>query len=272
MNLPTDLPAMLDALVAEHYNVSFALDSSGRARCLVDLTGPLGSQATGLGDTPAAALASVWPLGDLDDDTDLGDGGQYALERVADGWLAAGWLGDDTGDGQDDDVMDGPAVAAIARQATVLGDYVAGVLASGGQLASHRHALEHVGGELASLGALLAADPEAVEAGAGDELEPYCRTCGHWIGYFLGLDGWQHYRGEPARGGRRTLYDAGHEADPAWCVPPGRSLAPADLAVVRDALADGHASQWHRGEPGAAERADAYSALLSRLAAEAADR
>lgn len=223
MNLPTDLAAMLAALLAEHYSVSFTLDSSGRARCLADLTGPLGSQATGLGDTPAAALASVWPFGDGQDD-----------------------------DGQDDDdVIDGPAVAAAARKMTVLGDYVSGALASGGQLASHRDALECVAAELAGLRALLAADPAEVEDGPGYELEPYCRTCGHWIGHFLGLDGWQHYRGDPAPGGQRTLYDAGHEADPAWCVPPGRSLAPAEVAVIRNALAD----------------TPAYVTLLGRLAA-----
>jgi hypothetical protein len=221
MNLPADLPAMLAALLAEHYNVTFTLDYSGRADYLVDMIGPLGSQATGLGDTPAAALASVWPFGD-------------------------------TYDGQDDDdVIDGPAVAAAARKMTVLGDYVSGVLASGGELVSHRHALECVAGEMATIGALLAADPVDVEDGPGYELEPYCRPCGQWIGHFLGLDGWQHFRGEPAAGGRRTLYDAGHEADPAWCVPPGRSLAPAEVAVIRDALAD----------------TPACAALLDRLAA-----
>jgi hypothetical protein len=210
MNLPTDLPAMLAALVAEHYSVSFTLDTSGRARCLADLTGPLGSQATGLGDTPAAALLSVWPFG----------GTGHGQE-----------------DGQEDEnIMDGPAVAALARKAAALSDYVSAVLAPGGQLVSHQHALEHAAGELASIGALLAADPEVIEAGAGDELEPYCRACGHWIGQFLGRDGWQHYRGEPAAGGRRTLHDAGHPAVPAWCVPPGRLLAPADVAAIRTAL------------------------------------
>jgi hypothetical protein len=205
-----DTAAMLALLVNEGYRVTFTQHPSSRGYILghgylVDLTGPLGSQATGLGDIPAAALASVWPLGDLGD--------------------------------LDDDVMDGPAIAALARKVIVLGDYVSGVLASGGEMVSHHCALEHVAGELATIGALLGADPIGVEDGPGDGLEAYCRACGHWIGHFLGLDGWQHFRGEPAAGGRRTLYDAGHDADPAWCVPPGRPLSPADMRAVRQALA-----------------------------------
>ena len=37
--------------------------------------------------------------------------------------------------------------------------------------------------------------------------------------------------------------------------------------MIRGALADAHASQWHRQEPGASGRADAYAALLDRMAA-----
>ena len=238
---PRNLAAMLAALLGDGYSAAFAMDPAGRANCfVVDLTGPLGSQATGLGDTPAAALASAWPLGDLDDD------GQ-----------------------DDDDVMDGPAIAAVARRVAGLREYITGVLAGAGEVVSHQYALEVTGGDLFVLAALLAADPSVVEDGPGDELEPYCRTCGHWIGHFLGLDGWQHYRGEPAAGGQRTLYDAGHEADPAWCIPPGRALAPADITVIRQALTD---ARWHQAQYGADDRAATYGALLGRMTGEAAGR
>jgi hypothetical protein len=61
---PRDVATMLATLLNEGYGVSFALDAAGRVDYLADLAGPLGSQATGLGGTPAAALASVWPFGD----------------------------------------------------------------------------------------------------------------------------------------------------------------------------------------------------------------
>jgi hypothetical protein len=76
------------------------------------------------------------------------------------------------------------------------------------------------------------------QADEDDGLEPYCSECGHWIGMFHGLDGWQHFRGDPAPGGQRQLYDAGHGAVPAWCQPPGRAISPADMVTVRGALAD----------------------------------
>ena len=116
---------------------------------------------------------------------------------------------------------------------------------------------------------MLFRSPSVVEDGPGDELEPYCRTCGDWIGHFLGLDDWQHYRGEPAAGGRRTLFDADHETVPAWCVPPGRALSPADITVIRQALAD---AQWHQAQHGTADRAGTYGALLGRMTGEAAER
>jgi hypothetical protein len=81
-------------------------------------------------------------------------------------------------------------------------------------------------------------------------IEPYCAECGHWIGQFLGLDGWQHFRGDPGAGGTRQLYEAGHEASPAWCEPPGRAISPADAVIIRQALAD---AEQHRRE-----RVDAY--------------
>jgi hypothetical protein len=61
------------------------------------------------------------------------------------------------------------------------------------------------------------------------------------------------------------LYDAGHEVAGADVVPAAGPLAPADIAVIRDALADAYASRWHRDEPGNRQAA-AYTALLDRLA------
>jgi hypothetical protein len=74
-------------------------------------------------------------------------------------------------------------------------------------------------------------------------LEPYCADCGGWIGMFFGLDGWQHFRGDPAPGGQRQLFDAGHQASPAWCEPPGRAISPADAATIRRALADAESTR-----------------------------
>jgi hypothetical protein len=71
-----------------------------------------------------------------------------------------------------------------------------------------------------------------------DGTEPYCLTCREWAGMFLGLEGWHHFRGDPAPGGQRTLYEADHEAVIGWIVPPGRGLSPAGLDTLRQALAD----------------------------------
>jgi hypothetical protein len=126
-------------------------------------------------------------------------------------------------------------------------------------------------------------------AGAGEEdvcggLEPYCAECGHWIGLFLGVGGWKHYRGDP-RGGKRELNDAGHDPVPAWCEPPGRVLSPADVAAVIRALEDAAAARRDRAgaccwdcassPAGACEAhlddldaADAYDQVAGMLAAE----
>lgn len=71
-----------------------------------------------------------------------------------------------------------------------------------------------------------------------DGTEPYCADCGAWTGMFYGMDGWHHFRGDPAPGGQRELYDAGHEATVAWCTPPGRAVSPADAAIIARALKD----------------------------------
>jgi hypothetical protein len=111
-----------------------------------------------------------------------------------------------------------------------------------------------------------------------DGLEPYCAGCGAWAGIFYGLDGWRHYRGDPSPGGSRELYDAGHEAEVAWCPPPGRSISPADAAVLGQAIADAEAYRRKRagdwcadcaGSPAEAcdthlddlDQADAYAEL-----------
>lgn len=72
-----------------------------------------------------------------------------------------------------------------------------------------------------------------------NRLAPYCSACGEWVGQFVGLDGWQHFRGDGAPGGDRQLYAADHAAEVAWIVAQaGRELSPASLAVLRSALAD----------------------------------
>jgi len=38
-------------------------------------------------------------------------------------------------------------------------------------------------------------------------------------GMFLGMDGWHHFRGDPAPGGKRELYEADHEAVIGWRLP-----------------------------------------------------
>ena len=115
-----------------------------------------------------------------------------------------------------------------------------------------------------------------------DGLEPYCAECGAWIGMFLRMEGWHHFRGDPAPGGKRELYDAGHEAAVAWCEPPGRSVSPADAAVLARALADAEAYRRERagawcadcqGHPAGAcethvddlDQADAYAGLGRQL-------
>jgi hypothetical protein len=85
----------------------------------------------------------------------------------------------------------------------------------------------------------------ADQADDGEDIEPYCAACGAWIGIFHGLDGWRHFRGDPAPGGQRELYDPGHRAAPAWCVPPGRALSPAQVRVLGQALAEAITYQLH---------------------------
>ncbi len=91
----------------------------------------------------------------------------------------------------------------------------------------------------------------------------------------------------PALASPVVLYDAGHEPEVAWTVPAGRSLSPADIGLIRQALADASARRAWRAEvagcedcaqldpgrcPGHArdEQGTAgYDGLLRRLAASA---
>jgi hypothetical protein len=105
-------------------------------------------------------------------------------------------------------------------------------------------------------------------ASALDGLEPYCTGCGSWIGMFQGLEGWRHFRGEGTVASPVELYDGGHDAIPGWMEPPGRGLSPADVDVVRQALADASAWRtWRTGSDRAADvgQAAAYEQLLRRL-------
>ena len=84
-------------------------------------------------------------------------------------------------------------------------------------------------------------------------VEPYCVTCGAWIGIFCGLAGWRHFRGDPAPGGQRELYEAGHPAVPAFCIPPGRALCPAQARTAGQALTDAIAYRLERAGGGCAD-------------------
>ncbi len=87
-----------------------------------------------------------------------------------------------------------------------------------------------------------------VQADEDEDTEPYCSACGEWIGMFHGLDGWRHFRGDPAPGGQRELYDPGHPAVPAWCVPPGQVLSLAQVRAIGQALDDAIACRLGRGQ------------------------
>jgi len=137
--------------------------------------------------------------------------------------------------------------------------------------------------EAAELRRQLAQVLDVIDEGAEDDgTEPYCTTCLSWVGMFFGLAGWHHFRGDPAPGGKRVLYEAGHAAEVAWIIPPGRGLSPADMAGVAGAL--DHAGQLMRersaagceacvtapaGACGAcldqAGQADRYAALAGRI-------
>ena len=116
--------------------------------------------------------------------------------------------------------------------------------------ASRQHALEQAAAKLATAAtAFHAADDQLAD---GEGIEPYCVTCGAWIGIFRSLAGWRHFRGDPAPGGQRELYEAGHPAVPAFCPPPGRALCPAQARTAGQALTDAIAYRLERADGGCA--------------------
>jgi hypothetical protein len=181
--------------------------------------------------------------------------------------------------------IDATAAALLSAKITVLRQYL------GRALGDERHdraaALDRVAAELARVSVILAAATEGVDDDE-DAAEPYCVTCGRWVGMFHGLEGWRHFRGEGNAASPVELYDPGHEAVVAWTIPVGRSLCPADIALIGQALADAaawrswraegaHCEGCQRLDPGRCaghaaddERGAAYDALLRRVAAEAA--
>ena len=83
-----------------------------------------------------------------------------------------------------------------------------------------------------------------------DDTAPYCSACGHWVGMF-GPDGdWQHWRGHPAPNGTRAPFDAGHDVELAWCVPPAQSISPAQLVHLMAALDDAISYREHAASSG----------------------
>ena len=139
------------------------------------------------------------------------------------------------------------AAWAAAALLDALRAEVAGVLDD--EHASRQHALEAAAAKLATVAAAFHAAGD--EAADGEGIEPYCATCGAWIGIFHGLAGWRHFRGDPAPGGQRELYEAGHEAAPAWCTPPGRALSPAQARTLSEALTDAITYRLNRAGGGA---------------------
>jgi hypothetical protein len=118
-------------------------------------------------------------------------------------------------------------------------------------------------------GAELAADMHDKDQD-DDGTEQYCTTCGHWAGIFIGHgDGWHHYRGEGTAASPVELYDVGHEVTAARTVPAGRSLSPADIGIIRQALAD--ASAWRSWRAEGMRCAECSRLDPGRCAGHAAD-
>jgi hypothetical protein len=103
----------------------------------------------------------------------------------------------------------------------------------------------------------------AREASDVADTAPYCSVCGHWATLFAQDDGWQHSRRNPAPNGTQAPFGAG-QVDPAWCVPPARSVSPAQCEQLLAALDDAIAYREHAAAPG---YASAYLVLRRQLAA-----
>lgn len=184
----------------------------------------------------------------------------------------------DAGAGQ----IDATAAALLSGKITALREYVGRAL--GDERHNRAEVLGRVAAELARVSVILTAATEGVDD--EDDAEPYCTGCGQWVHMFQGFEGWRHFRGEGTAASPVELYDAGHEAVVRWTVPPGRSLSPADIGIIRQALADASAWRSWRAEgagcedcqrldpgrcPGHArdeQTAAGYDGLLRRLAAE----
>ena len=93
---------------------------------------------------------------------------------------------------------------------------------------------------------------------------PYCAACGTWVGMFAPGDGWRHFRGRTAPNGTRSPFDPGHAVELAWCVPPARSVSPAQLEQLLAALDDAISYREHAASSG---YATAYRILRRQLAA-----
>lgn len=111
--------------------------------------------------------------------------------------------------------------------------------------------LERTAAKLVTVAAAFHAAADQIDEAEG--IEPYCAACGAWIGIFYGLTGWRHFRGDPAPGGQRELYEAGHQAAPGFCQPPGRVLSPVQTRVVCDALTDAIGYRLDRAGSGCAD-------------------
>ena len=110
---------------------------------------------------------------------------------------------------------------------------------------------------------------ERDEAGGPRDLNdasmaPYCEACGAWVGMFAPREGWRHFRGNPAPNGTRSAFDPGHDVELAWCLPPARSVSPAQHEELLAALDDAIAYREHAASTG---YATAYRMLRRQLGA-----
>jgi hypothetical protein len=177
--------------------------------------------------------------------------------------------------------IDATAAALLSGKIIALREYVGRAL--GDERHDRAEVLGRVAAELERISVILAAATEGDDD--EDDAEPYRTACGRWVHMFQGFEGWRHFRGEGTAASRVELYDAGHEAVVRWTVPPG-SLSPADIGIIRQALADASAWRSWRAEgagceacarldpdrcPGHAldeQVAAGYDGLLRRLTAE----
>jgi hypothetical protein len=115
-----------------------------------------------------------------------------------------------------------------------------------------------------------ATDGDDDAAGAQDlgetDAVPFCGACGAWVDTFMAREGWRHFRGVPAPNGTRAPFDAGHDVELSWCVPPARSVSPAQHEQLLAALDDAIAYREHAATSG---YATAYRMLRRQLAGPA---